>query len=97
MKSCVGETEQAPCEYHWPQGLTSTKNSFYTPLSKWSWCLEGSCGFEGDKFLLSKTMEDAPILPKAAPDLRAYSPDSVQFLAVLETAKSSASLGEGGP
>lgn len=31
MKSCVGETKQAPCEYHWPQGLTSTKNSLTHP------------------------------------------------------------------
>lgn len=51
----------------------------------------------GSRFLLPKTMEDAAILPKTAPDLRAYSSDSIPFLAVSETAKISASLGEGSP
>lgn len=42
-------------------------------------------------------MEGTGILPKAAPDLRAFSPDSILFLVVLETAESfCASLGERG-
>lgn len=46
---------------------------------------------------LPKTMEDADVFSKAVSDLRAYSPDAVPFLAVLETTESfCASLREGG-
>lgn len=70
--SHVGEAGQAPCQYSWPLGLTATKCSPAHPLQvvllfgRTIWICPRQ-----------ETSEDAGILPKAAPDLRAKGPDSI--------------------